>query len=549
MRRLLFLLFFLVTTASFAQNWLWANGSTAGAGEGWNIAVDDSDNIYETGYFITPTLAFGATVLSNNATGTSDIFLAKFNSSGTLVWARRTGMSGTDEAFGVTTDNEGGVYITGDFYSDTLFFASDTLVNYGNGWSDFFVAKYDNNGNEIWAKRAGGNSTEKGTAASFDRYTGTLLVTGNFSSPSITFGTTTLVNQGSSNTFLTKYNLNGNVVWAQSGGGGNLDGSNSVCTDKNGNVFITGYLTSNLSTFGSVIINTNVTATDVFLVKYNSSGNALWGFAAGSPQGAYGYDVATDTTGNCFLTGYYDSTVTLGTFILNTAAANASNEAFIADVDSTGFVIWAKSSADTTTNDATSGYGVATDPSGNVYMVGGFMHSTEIVFDQDTLQQFTTEPSFIVEYDPSGNLLCASSLSGAGDDNIGVAVGNSAVYIGGDYLGTTMAVGPDTLIGNVSENIFVASYSCEPSGTNDISENSAVSIYPNPSSGIFSININEISKPLHLYIYDTFGRIILQRELSVSETAIDFGVNAGGMYFYTIAEDQKILKCGRLIIN
>src|SRR5690606_8330373 len=104
---------------------------------------------------------------------------------------------------------------------------------------------------------------------------GNVLVTGFFGSPSITFGSTTLTNAsstGKDELFIVKYDPNGNVLWAKSAGGINGDWGNSISTDANGNVLLTGYFSSSSITFGSTTL-TNAGSYDIFIAKYDSSGN------------------------------------------------------------------------------------------------------------------------------------------------------------------------------------------------------------------------------------------------------------------------------------
>ena len=147
----------------------------------------------------------------------------------------------------------------------------------------------------VWAKAAGGTGTDEPYGIATDA-TGNIYITGNFGSSSITFGTVTLTSPGF---FLTKYDANGNVLWAKSAGGSAYSNSgNAVATDASGNVFVTGSFPSSLS-FGTTTL-TNTDNPDIFIVKYDASGTVLWARGSTSSSGgdySYGGGIATDANG------------------------------------------------------------------------------------------------------------------------------------------------------------------------------------------------------------------------------------------------------------
>ena len=139
-----------------------------------------------------------------------------------------------------------------------------------NSTNDIFVVKYDANGNVLWAKSAGGTSHDIAYGISTDAG-GNVLLTGDFYSPSISFGTTTLTSAspGASDVFVVKYDANGNVLWAKSAGGIFTDIGYDISTDASGNVLVTGYFNSPSISFGTTTL-TNAGGADVFVVKLGS---------------------------------------------------------------------------------------------------------------------------------------------------------------------------------------------------------------------------------------------------------------------------------------
>ena len=161
----------------------------------------------------------------------------KSDSCGNVLWAKRIGNVGFDGSFGINTDLKGNVYLTGFFTSPTITFGSIILSN--NGGYDTFTVKFDPSGNVLWAKQAGGSSLDAAYGISSDA-SNNVIITGIFDSPSIAFGSTTLTNTSAthSDIFVAKYDSSGNVLWAKKANGSGDEFGNSVSTDASGNIFI-----------------------------------------------------------------------------------------------------------------------------------------------------------------------------------------------------------------------------------------------------------------------------------------------------------------------
>jgi hypothetical protein len=203
-------------------------------------------------------------------TGYDDIFIAKYDSSGNFLWANAAGGTSWDYGFGITTDANNNVFLTGMFESSSVNFGTNTL--HTAGAYDMFIVKYDESGNVQWAKSAGGTSSDCGYSVSTDAI-GNAFVAGYFDSPTITFGTDTLTNAGSGDIFIAKYTPSGNAIWAKRAGDVWDDTGTGVCTDGNGNVLLTGYFSSYTISFGATTINNpnGFSYNDVFISKLGNT--------------------------------------------------------------------------------------------------------------------------------------------------------------------------------------------------------------------------------------------------------------------------------------
>ncbi|MEO8146831.1 MAG: T9SS type A sorting domain-containing protein [Bacteroidia bacterium] len=448
-----------------APGWLWANG--AGGSDydyGTGISSDASGNVLVTGYFHSPSITFGTTNLTN--AGDDDLFVVKYDASGNVIWAKSAGGADNDDGSGISTDASGNVLATGYFYSDSITFGMTTLSNSGS--SDIFIAKYDTTGNGLWAKSIGGNNQDYSSGISTDA-SGNVMVIGYFRSTSITFGTTILTNTnvGSSDIFIAKYDASGNVLWAKSAGGANYDYSYGISTDVSGNVLITGGFESDSMTFGTITltnagaknifvvkydplgnvlwaksiegsdiddgvgistdVNGNVLVTgdfyspsitcgtialanegnsDVFIAKYDTSGNVLWAKSAGGTGYDYGAGISTDANGNVLVTGFFDSpSITFGTTTLTNGGNNGTPDIFILKFNAMGNTLWAKSVGGTS-NDYD--YGISTDVNGNILLTGGFF-SPSITFGTTTLTNAGVRDFFVAKLDNITGIADAST--------------------------------------------------------------------------------------------------------------------------------------------
>src|ERR1035437_2816729 len=234
-----FIILGIITLISFnvqAQEFVWAH--SAGGGDIYNsgIATDKNGNSYITGNF-RPKVTFGSIQIISH--GDRDIYVAKYDSTGKCLWAESAGGISGDMGDGIAVDANGFVYLTGLFYS-TAMFDTIQITAHCNG-NNMFLAKYDSMGHCIWVSQASSGTSLRGFGVSADR-NGYSFVTGYFTDTA-KLGSTQLISYGGEDIFVAKYDPNGNCLWAKHAGGKGISydvGGYAVTHDSNDNVYITG---------------------------------------------------------------------------------------------------------------------------------------------------------------------------------------------------------------------------------------------------------------------------------------------------------------------
>jgi hypothetical protein len=280
------------------------------------IVADSAGNTYATGEF-EGTATFGAVTLTSS--GGRDIYVAKFGPDGTILWAKAAGSPGYDFGAGIAVDGAGAAYVTGKFTGTATF---DTVHVTATGGDDLFVAKYDGFGNVVWVRRAGGSSTADdftyGYGVGVDAG-GNSYVTGAFYGDA-QFGSVAL-SAADYDVFVAKFGPAGAPVWAKRAGGAGYDAAYGIAVDAAGNAAITGEYYSSSMSFGTATL-TNSRFDDIFTARYNASGAVIWAQTGGGKGYDYGYGVAVDTSGNSYMVGGFDGAATFGTVNLSSASSS-----------------------------------------------------------------------------------------------------------------------------------------------------------------------------------------------------------------------------------
>jgi hypothetical protein len=413
-------------------------GGAAGPGvaDAASLAVDSFSNVIVTGY--TQSVDFPVTpgaadlVAVNN-----EIYVAKFNSSGTLLWATYLGGSLYESAGPVAVDALGNIYVAG-VTSSTDFPIVGGFDGTPNGMNDLFVAKLPPTGSSLtWSTLLGGDKDDYVNTIAVDG-SGNVYVGG--STMSTNFPTTNGFNttrSGSFDGFVTKIAASGaSILWSTLVGGSADDMVWGLAVDSTGNVYVTGTTSSADFPVPGGFDMTLGGALDAFVMKINSAGGANptigWSTYLGGSSDDTGKALAL--SGGFLVVGGLTASVdfpTSGGF--DTTHGGGTYDGWVAKIDVAGPTLTWGTYLGGSGSDQIEG--VAVDGAGDIY-VTGYGTST----DFPTLDAFDSTSNgsydaFVAKIKSDGTaILWSSYLGGSGlDYGHAIAVdlfGNA--YVAGD---------------------------------------------------------------------------------------------------------------------
>ncbi len=436
-------------TTLFAQGptFHWANGIGGGGyDDSRSVTVDNAGNVYATGSFdsivdFNP----GTTTFNLTSAGAGDIFVTKFNSSGTFVWAKRFGGTADDGGRSVKTDANGNVYVTGQFQGTTDFDPNEGTFNLtAAGNADIFVVKLDVHGNLVWAKQLGGTSTDIGYSIAVDAG-GNVFTSGYFTNTADFdpgAGTVSLNAPGSWDIFISKLDAAGNYVWAKQIGGSSNDASYALTLDPAGNIYTTGtfFGTADFDPGAGVfnLVANGTTWGDIFVSKLDNAGNFVWASQMGGIDYDEGHSIGIDAQGNVYTAGIFSLTADFDPSAATSNMVSAGGkDIFVSKLDASGNFVWAKQMGGNNQDWCSS---MAVDAAGNVYTTGYFTSIADFNPGGGTnnLTSAGDWDAYISKLDNSGSFLWVKQIGSIiQETGQSIAIDNNGnLYTSGNFSGT-----------------------------------------------------------------------------------------------------------------
>lgn len=421
----IFILFFSSIYAQVNTEWVFNIGGTGNQEQTYSIAVDNAGNTYVTGLiFSTADFDPSAAVATYTASAQGSTYIAKYDASGNYVWAKVLQSVSANAGLSIQLNSANEIVIGGYFNGTCDFDPSGATANLISGGSnDLFFAKYDNNGNYIWAKRIGGSTSDYLNSIRIDS-NDNIWITGYFTS-TVDFdpgaGVSTYTSNGGLDIFVAKYTTAGNYVWNKAIGGTGADQGTTLDFDSFGNIYLTGHFfgSFDFDTGAGVTTVTSSGGTDIFINKLDPTGNFIWVKTLGSTDLDYGYSIVVDASDNIYVTGQYRNTIDLDAGAgLATYTAVGGDDIYLIKYDSNGNYIWSKSVGQFTQD---SGNSLALDAAGNIYLYGMFATfggTNPIQFNPPSCPVVgqTALDIFVSKYQPNGNYDWTFTLTSTGHD-------------------------------------------------------------------------------------------------------------------------------------
>ena len=325
------------------HNWIATFHDPAGDSTGEGVACDSSGNVYVTGH-----IHDGSTV---------GILLAKYDPAGSLKWQRRLSGTNHDYAYGIAVDTLNNIFISGETRSG------------GAGGRDFFIAKYDTDGNIQWQRRLGDTNTDTSEHIAVDNL-GNAYAVG-------------YVTDGQNSIFVVKYDTDGNLQWQHelTSAAVLTEQGLEIAVDALGNSYVTGHAQEGGTTAA-------------ILAKYDTNGNLQWQRKLYGTNNSRGYGIAVHALDSVYL-GIESKT-------------GGDTDIVIAKYDTDGNIQWQRKfrgpGSGTETPQA-----LSVDAIGNVYIAGSYYARTSSIYSG-------RYEYLIAKYDTNGNLQWYRMLYGRYND-------------------------------------------------------------------------------------------------------------------------------------
>lgn len=338
-----------------------------GISSGSAVAADADGNVYVAGGF-SATMELGGASLSS--AGASDIFLAKLDPTGALVWSKRFGGAFTEWVSEMVVDPAGNLVAIGGFQSVTNV-GGETLAAVGE--TDVLVLKLDSSGNHLFSKSFGSSDFDHGIGVAVSPG-GEIALAGSFNG-TIDLGGGAL-SSADEDAFVAMLGPTGGHLWSRRFGGAGYDLAKGVGFDPAGNVVVAGLLSNEIDLGGGPLVAEGVY--EVFAAKLDPAGQHLWSRRFGGPGSAsHAAHLAVDGAGNAVAFGLFSGTMTVGGAELTAAGTNGSSgpeDLFVIKLDPDGSPAWSRAFG---SPDLERADGIAIAATGEILLTGDFFGTVD----------------------------------------------------------------------------------------------------------------------------------------------------------------------------
>lgn len=538
-----------------------------------DVAVDNAGNTYVTGGFI-GTANFGDTVpeFSLTSMGLLDIFVAKYDATGTPLWGFSIGgVAGgpgiNDEGVSIAVSPEGNLFVTGYFQGTADFDPGSGVAEItSKGFRDAFLASYTSDGTFRWVEGFGGTADDRGQDVTAKSNTA-VYFTGFFrETAAFPTGSDALTSAGEEDGYLISMNQNGSLTWLLGYGDTSVDRGNRVDTDDAGNVYHLGIFSRDVDFdpgADSAVLSSLNGSQDGVLSSYAADGSFNWAIPIGGPQLDGVAGLAVSGAGNVFITGFFIGTVDFDPQNSPQEVMSVGRDQYIATYTSTGSLSWMYPLG----NGFAQGSDITLDDAGNVLVTGFF--AGDVLPDPAsalTLSSIGGQDMLLASYQPNGTFRWAHALGGVlSEIPTGLASSGGNVYLTGFFEDEVdFDPGANSLLAQSAGEYdgFLAQYGADGSfavaneAPGSIQDNFSLEVFPNPAVNSTSLHLtSSIDGRITVEVVDVLGRQVQSIETHVTRDvkehiALDVALLPAGLYFVHIKDDrtQSVLKTASVTV-
>ncbi|MCT4623298.1 MAG: hypothetical protein N4A46_06710, partial [Schleiferiaceae bacterium] len=341
--------------------------------------------------------------------GGHDFVIQKNDSLGNLIWLKHIGGTGTEYVESIVTDNVGNIYIYGEFWGTIDFDPSAASFNLTQTkFENNFIAKYDSNGDLIWAKKM--ELFKYGNIGEMMMVNNALILMGGYNdsidldpSPAIDMR----ISNGDYDVFVVSLDTSGSVNWARDFGSSGQEWVKDISTDKDNNIYVCGDFSGTVDFDpGSGVYNVSSNGNrDGFILKISESGIFKKVITFGSASKEYANEIEIGENYDIYLQARYFDSIDVAPGPLEYKFGNPGNYGVcVVKLDSAGNLKWANSI------DAFMSYGLQLGANEDVYTTGSFNGTIDLNPGPDTLLAYSsTLTSYLLKLDSASNFKWAQT--------------------------------------------------------------------------------------------------------------------------------------------
>lgn len=409
--------------------------------EGKSICSDRNGSIYVTGFFNEKmSMPLGNDSITAISAGESDVFIVKLNQSGELIWFKTFGGTSYDGVFAITTDEDGNVLLTGNFWGTTDFNPSTEIENHSsNGDGDIYIEKLDTDGNFLWVRTFGGTEFDNSLGICSD-HQNNVYTTGHFKGRfqvNDTDSTKNWTSIGQNDAFIQKMDADGKVLWTKFVSGYDRQQGYSIQVDSKDNVIATGTFSgeSNVSTLEKQVHFNTHGLIDIYILKLDANANLLWYKTIGGNSYDIDAKVKIDDKDQIYIVGnFYESVDFNPDTNQGIQTSRGEFDVFVEKLDDAGNFLWVRTFGGPELDFVTD---VGMDESGQIYLTGYFEKTCNFSPGEPSMNYPSNGSfdSYLLKLNPIGDFLWVKTFGGKKDDH-----GNSicldrkkAIYLTGRF--------------------------------------------------------------------------------------------------------------------